>query len=154
MRRVFDFFRGARRTCDDPVFGSLRYDNRSCWTGEVRFPPTDEVVLVMVETGGPEPGDAHHATFNGLVERYASLRPSISAALFALWEPYRHEVQGRGAEMTSESMLQYTTLESILVRAGSQLRLGYGLDPSIGWDDATLSVRIEAWRVSPESVDD
>jgi hypothetical protein len=158
MSRFGDLFRRPRRVCQDPVFGRLLYDRHAGWTGEVQFAPTGQSVLVLIDSDGAEPSEADRAAFRELVERYAALRSSIGVALFALLEPClregREQDTGRALAITPDRILDYTTLESIHVRGAGQLRLGYGFQPSVGWDDATLSVRVDGRRVTPESLDD
>ncbi len=72
---LFDRFRGPKRTCEDPVFGHLVYDNQSSWNGNVLFGPTANQIAVAIVTGGPEPDDTHRVLFRGLSERYGALQP-------------------------------------------------------------------------------
>lgn len=51
---LFDRFRGPKRTCEDPVFGHLVYDNQSSWNGNVLFGPTANQIAVAIVTGGPD----------------------------------------------------------------------------------------------------
>lgn len=151
----FDRFRKPTRTCHDEAFGALTYKHTS-WTGHVAFPPTKNDVMILIETDGTEPLEQHRVLFSELLDRYASLRPAIAAALFGLWEPHLEEWGGEVPPIvTSEdTMLRYTTLDYIELGLPSRIVLGYGFTEEVGWDDAMFSVIVNDWQVSAGSLDD
>jgi len=157
---LFDRFKGPKRIYEDPVFGQLEFDNKSCWNGTVLFGPTANEVMVSVVTGGPKPDEVHRAYFRELNERYWALQPDIAKALFDLWEPYlkewptESELPPKSLPRSADDMWQVTQLDHLAIQAGSSFQLTYGFRSEVGWDDAMLSVKIENWQVSPESLDD
>jgi hypothetical protein len=160
MMGLFDRFKGPKRTCVDPVFGHLEYDNKSCWNGNVLFSPTANEIAVAVVTGGPEPDDVHRALFRELSERYGALQPYISKALFDLWEPHLTEWQSesepppKSLPRPADDMKRVTQLEYLAIEPGPYIHLTYGFRSEVGWDDAMLSLKVENWHVTPESLDD
>jgi hypothetical protein len=157
---LFDRFKGPKRTCEDPVFGHLEYDNQSCWNGNVLFSPTAKEIAVAVVTGGPEPDDVHRALFRELSERYGALQPHIAKALFDLWEPHltewdsEPESPSKSPPRSADDMERVTQLDYLAIEPGPFFHLTYGFRSEVGWDDAMLSVKVENWRVTPESLDD
>jgi hypothetical protein len=51
-------------------------------------------------------------------------------------------------------MERVTQLEYLAIEPGPSFHLTYGFRSEVGWDDAMLSVKVENWRVKPESLDD
>jgi hypothetical protein len=51
-------------------------------------------------------------------------------------------------------MERLTQLDSLDIEPGPSFRLTYGFRSEVGWDDAMLTVKVENWRVAPESLDD
>jgi hypothetical protein len=157
---LLDLFKGPKRTCEDPVFGRLEFDKKSCWNGTVLFGPTANEVMVSVVTGGPKPDEVHRAHFQDLSERYRALQQDIAKALFDLWEPYRKEcpteseLTPKSLPRSADDMAQVTQLDHLAIKPGPSFKLTYGFRSEVGWDDAMLSVKIENWQVSPESLDD
>ena len=157
---LFDRFKGPKRTCEDPVFGHLEYDNQSCWNGTVRFTPTANEIAVGILTDGPEPDDMHRALFREISERYRALQPDIAKSLFVLWEPHLKEWSSesesppKSLPRSTDDMMRMTQLDHLAIDPGPSFQLTYGFRSEVGWDDAMLSVRIENWHVAPESLDD
>ncbi len=157
---LFDRFKRPKRTCEDPVFGHLEYDDQSCWNGNVLFGPTADEIAVAIVTGGPEPDEVHRALFRDLSERYRSLQPDIAKALFDLWEPHLKEWHTEPAPLTKSlprsagDMERVTRPDYLAIEPGPSFRLTYGFRSEVGWDDAMLSIKVENWRVAPESLDD
>ncbi|HZD40385.1 MAG TPA: hypothetical protein VE131_06660 [Terriglobales bacterium] len=157
---LLDRFKRPKRTCHDPIFGQLEFDNQSCWNGTVFFGPTANEIAVAVVTGGPEPDDGHRTLFREICERYGALQPDIARALFDLWEPYRKEWPAesepppKSLPRSAEDMLQATQLDYLAIKPGPSFQLAFGFRSDVGWDDAMLSVKIGNWQVSPERLDD
>jgi len=147
------------RTFEDPVFGRLEYDNRCVWNGTVRFRPTSAEIGVAIETGGSEPGDVHRTRFRELEERWSILAPSLARALFELWAPYLAEWDAESRSSGElprcvEDMMRRTQLDHLAIEDGGSLTLSFGFQPEVGWDDATMSVGVSDWGVTPKSLDD
>jgi hypothetical protein len=51
-------------------------------------------------------------------------------------------------------MERVTQLDCLAIEPGPYFRLSYGFRSDVGWDDAMFSVKLENWRVMPESLDD
>lgn len=157
---LFDRFKRPKRTCEDPVFGHLEYDNHSCWNGNVLFSPTANEIAVAVVTGGPAPDDVHRALFRDLSDRYRALQPDIAKALFDLLEPHLKEWHNesepppKSLPRSADDMERVTLLDYLTIKPGPSFQLTYGFRSEVGWDDAMLSVKVENWRVAPESLDD
>jgi hypothetical protein len=153
---LFDRFWRPAPTVSDPLFGVLKYAGDS-WIGQLRFPPTGVEVTVELDSAGGQPTEPHSALFSELADRYPSLEPAIADALFFLWLPYRDVPTARAtrrAITSAEQMLNFAALEYVRLALPSSIVLGYGLAPSMEWDDAMLSVSISNWQVSPGSLDD
>jgi hypothetical protein len=153
---LFDrLWRPAPRV-NDPLFGVLKYQGDS-WIGQLRFPATGTDVMIDIGSAGSEPAEPHRALFSELAARYPSLEPSIADSLFLLWAPYR-DVPGAHETppviTSAEQMLHVAALEYVRLALPSNIVLGYGLIPSMEWDDVMLSVNISNWQVSAGSLDD
>jgi len=61
----------------------------------------------------------------------------------------------RGAvPRSANDMERVTQLDYLAIEPGPYFHLTYGFRSEVGWDDAMLSVKVENWRVTPESLDD
>jgi hypothetical protein len=152
---LLDRFRKLKRTCEDPLFGHLEADGHSRWSGRISFRPTGAEVAVVVATSGLEPSEEHRSNFVEFSERYLSLQPAISSALWQLFEPYVAEWDSPAELPTGPAdMLRAANLESLELEGPRSFSLMYGLAEEIGWDDAMLCVSVRDWRVSPEALND
>ena len=153
---LFDRFWRPAPTVSDPLFGVLKHAGDS-WIGQLRFPPTGVEVTVELDSAVAQPAEPHRALFSELADRYPSLEPAIADALFLVWAPYCDVPTARETRpvlTSAEQMLHFTALEYVRIALPSDIVLGYGLTPSMEWDDAMLSVKISNWQVSAGSLDD
>ena len=152
---LFDRFRRAPHTCDDPLFGALVHDGRSSWQGRTFFGPAGTTVPVTIVSGDVAPGERERARFSDLEGRYASFLPDIAQALFDLYVPARDAaVDGLPEPASAREMVRLVRLDWIELVAGGGVRLGYGFVDGVGWDDAMFTIAIVDGRVRGESLDD
>ena len=80
--------------------------------------------------------------------------------LFDLFEPHltewytKSEPPPQSLPRSADDMERVTQLDYLAIEPGPSIRLSYGFRSEVGWDDAMLSVKVENWRVMPESLDD
>ena len=151
---LFDRFRKPAPACLDPVFGELKYVH-GAWSGALQDGPLGNDVEVDIQ-GPEEPSENHRPAFAELLTRWSSLQPDIAEALFSLWSPHLAEWGGEEPPLVTsqDSILRYTTLDSVEIGPGPSIILRYGFVEEVGWDDAMFSVEVSGGRVSARSLDD
>ena len=138
---LFDRWRRRpKRTCVDPIFGTLEREGTARWRGRVFFEPVAQTVHVGLDTGDREPDEREHRVFRELARRYASMSAKIGDALLTLYVPFRDADPERMPDpSSSREMLSLTRLDWLDLSAGG-VRLGYGFVEGAGWDDAMFTI--------------
>ncbi len=150
---ILDWFRTQRKTTSDEAFGELMYEH-GAWHGFVPFEGSDDHVSIAIETDGSMPAPQHYLLLAELRHRWAELQPGVGAALFQLWSPYLANWPPTPVVTSVDTILRYTTLDTIRFASDGSILLGYGFTDEVGWPDAMFSVEIVAWTVAPRSLDD